>query len=175
MRLVEPTSVARPEPIRFASQLWQELALRDDWVAQPKFDGWRCVVERDTEVKLWSRHGKAINAGELGLAGLEQELEHLPEGTVLDAEIVRGKGLFVFDMLYCSGVDMRSWPLEKRLYRMAEIVRHRKGVMPILGNTGQKGKLYELSLRGGHEGVVLKCLTAPYPPIDGAKWLKVKP
>jgi hypothetical protein len=66
----------------------RELPIGDSWVLQPKYDGWRLLIEvlHGGRARAWSRHGAAL-AGRLG--GLEDlAAAAIPAGTLLDGELV---------------------------------------------------------------------------------------
>lgn len=88
--------------------------LDEAWRAEPKVDGWRCLVHRtEAGVEAWTRHRKRL--GEvLGRprdlpAAIQGQLECLPPGTALDAEWTGSRTgmpeerLFVFDVLRQDG------------------------------------------------------------------------
>lgn len=57
----------------------------DDYIIEPKFDGWRAIVTVNGKVKLWTREKRPITIPEK----LRESLEalNLKQGTVLDGEI----------------------------------------------------------------------------------------
>lgn len=94
--------------------------LDDGWVAEPKVDGWRCLVHRtEAGVEAWTRHRKRL--GEvLGRprdlpASIQRQLEDLSLGTVLDAEWtgprtgMEKERLFVFDFLRLDSALVGPW------------------------------------------------------------------
>ncbi|HWI03746.1 MAG TPA: hypothetical protein VNT52_07965, partial [Acidimicrobiales bacterium] len=64
--------------------------LGEDWAFEPKLDGWRAVVHvRGGGVAVYSRPGRDMTHSLPQLAGLA---DAVPDGTVLDGEIVAGSG-----------------------------------------------------------------------------------
>jgi bifunctional non-homologous end joining protein LigD len=59
------------------------------WAIEPKLDGWRAVVTIDGRVRVRTRRGRDVSASLPELALLA---DHVPDGTVLDGELVAGKG-----------------------------------------------------------------------------------
>jgi DNA ligase-1 len=142
----EPVA-SRPYPFCLASPLEtdpSELGPREDWLAEWKWDGIRAqVVRRRGGVYLWSR-------GEELLAGRFPELEaaatRLPEGTVLDGEVLAYRGgvlpfavlqtrigrqrltpkvlaeapvaFMAYDLLEDDGADVRTLALAERRARL---------------------------------------------------------
>jgi ATP-dependent DNA ligase len=95
------------------AQLVNELPLGEGWQYEPKWDGFRGVLENDGgEVALWSRNGRPLlryfpELRELG--------ESLPPHSALDGEIViEHDGRLEFDLL-----QMRLHPAESRVRKLA--------------------------------------------------------
>ena len=84
--------IARPYPFHLAYQIEGELSdLGDvgDWQVEWKYDGIRCQsIKRDGQVFLWSRGEDLITEGFPEIAEAASEL---PDGTVLDGEILAYK------------------------------------------------------------------------------------
>ena len=59
------------------------------WAIEPKLDGWRALVYVDGGVKVRTRSGRNVTASLPELAGIA---EQVPDGTVLDGELVAGGG-----------------------------------------------------------------------------------
>lgn len=163
--LFDPTKLARPEPISFAGDVWNLLANNDDWIAQYKYDGTRCMVEwRDGGVRLWSRHGRQLaNSPEL----VNRLTSALPDGSVVEGELMNNYTFKAFDMLFYANNSLLGERLRKRL-DMLELHLPYTEVLEI------EPESYWLAKSKGHEGLVLKNLQDVYPPGGGAKWLKVK-
>ena len=96
------------------AQLVNELPLGKEWQYEPKWDGFRGVLENDGgELALWSRNGRPLlryfpELRELG--------GRLPPHSALDGEIViEDKGRLEFDLL-----QMRLHPAASRVNRLAE-------------------------------------------------------
>jgi len=95
------------------AQLVNELPAGDEWQYEPKWDGFRGVLENDGgELALWSRNGRPLlryfpELTELG--------DRLPPHSALDGEIViEQDGRLEFDLL-----QMRLHPAESRVRRLA--------------------------------------------------------
>lgn len=88
--LEDETPIARPYPFHLAYPVEEDLSkLGDpsDWQVEWKYDGIRCqVIKREGEVFLWSRGEDLITDSfpEISAAAAET----LPDGTVLDGEIL---------------------------------------------------------------------------------------
>jgi DNA ligase-1 len=151
-------ALSRPYPFFLASPLEapvETLGLREEWLAEWKWDGIRAqIVRRQGEIFLWSR-------GEELLAGRFPELEaaatHLPDGIVLDGEILAYRdgvlpfavlqtrigrqkltpkvlaaapvAFMAYDLLEEDGEDVREEPLIARRLRLRRVL---DGVSPRL-------------------------------------------
>jgi len=111
------------------------------WVYEIKLDGYRAVaVKTDGNVSLFSRRGKSFNQQ---YPYLVEALAELPEGTVVDGEVVAlddsGRPnfnllqsfrkeaahihYFIFDLLICDDRDLTKLPLTKRRELMKSLLK----------------------------------------------------
>jgi DNA ligase 1 len=152
---------SRPYPFCLAYQLDQGVAAlgdRDDWLVEWKWDGIRAqLIKRDEAVYLWSRGEELVTDRfpELRAAGAM-----LPEGTVLDGEIVAFRDgmplpfstlqhrigrqrltakvlaeapvvFLSYDLLEADGLDLRAHPLRERRTHLAQLLAERSPHLPI--------------------------------------------
>ena len=92
-----------------------EIPAGDDWIFEPKWDGFRCLVFRDgDEIFLQSRDGKPLNRyfPEVVTVLLEQ----LPQRCVLDGELV----IAAKDGLEFDALQLRLHPAASRVKMLAE-------------------------------------------------------
>lgn len=141
-----------PFPFCLAYPLEQEPERLGDvslWQAEWKWDGIRGqIIKRGGEIFIWSRGEELITPQ---FPELEKLLEILPDGIVLDGEILAvqdGKvlsfsslqkrlnrktiskknleespiGFYVYDLLEKDGIDIREQPLENRRKQLKEII-----------------------------------------------------
>ena len=120
-----------------------------NWVFEIKFDGYRAIaVKSDRGVNLFSRRHKSFNHQ---YPHLVKALAELPEGTVVDGEVValdesgrpnfnllqnsRSEAqhihYFIFDLLICQDRDLIRLPLSER--RSPREMLQRQKVRSILG------------------------------------------
>lgn len=155
-RLVAPddgeADVSRPYPFFLAAPLEAAPdALGDvgDWLAEWKWDGIRAqVVRRAGRCFVWSR-GEELMEGRF--PEIEAAARGLPDGTVIDGELLAWRGdapldfsvlqkrigrkapgagtlksapvaLMAYDLLEADGVDLRETPLHARRARLAQLV-----------------------------------------------------
>ena len=168
----------------------------DRWAFEPKWDGFRAIVQGDGHrLRILSRRGTDL-AGRLpelaALAGW------LPAGTTLDGELVvvdaggrvdfdgmRGRGfgqssagrlLFVaFDILTFAGepVITRRWDTRRDM--LGDLGLDGPNWCATPAYPGEGTTLFEATRVQGLEGVVAKRLDAPYRPgVRTKAWVKTK-
>jgi bifunctional non-homologous end joining protein LigD len=168
----------------------------DRWAFEPKWDGFRAIVQGDgRRLRIMSRRGTDL-AGRLpelaALAGW------LPAGTTLDGELVvvnaggrvdfdgmRGRGfgltspgqlLFVaFDILTFAGehVMTRRWDARRDI--LVDLGLDGPNWCTTPAYPGEGTTLFEATRVQGLEGVVAKRLDAPYRPgVRTKAWVKTK-
>ena len=128
------------------------------WQAEWKWDGIRGqIIKRGGEIFIWSRGEELITPQ---FPELEKLIEVLPDGTVLDGEILAvqdGKvlsfsslqkrlnrktiskkhlddspiGFFVYDLLETGGIDIREEPLAQRRALLKDIIAGIPGEFPV--------------------------------------------
>lgn len=144
---------ARPYPFYLAYQI--ESAPKDlgdpgEWMAEYKWDGIRGqLIRRGGDWHLWSRGEELITDQFPELAAT---LDHVPDGTVLDGELLAWQDdaprpfadlqkrlgrktvpkkvlkdapvvLLAYDLLEFGGKDLRPWPLRSRRDALTEVIR----------------------------------------------------
>ncbi len=85
--------------------------------------------------------------------------------------------VFLFDVLHLDGTDLIDLPDEQRHEALAKVVPAGM-LMPrlVTGDADEATAFFKDAVARGHEGVVVKALTAPYAAgRRGAGWIKVKP
>jgi ATP-dependent DNA ligase len=180
------------------AELVRELPAGPDWQYEPKWDGFRGVLENlDGETHLWSRNERPLLRYFPELAGLG---DRLPARSALDGEIVvEREGALDFDAL-----QMRLHPAESRIRRLsAEIpavyvafdvllwdgdevwrrpLEERRAALETLGfdlspatrdSEVARGWVERLDV-AGFDGVVAKRLGLPYLPGSREGVVKVK-
>lgn len=175
-------------------------AVAVDW----KLDGVRVQIHRDgKDVAIFTRTLDVITdrlpevvaaavALPLGSAVLDGEVIALgPEGRprrfqeTASRVASRGGGdsadrplsLYVFDLLHLDGADLLDAPAADRFHAASRIVPTALAVpRRMTADASEAAEHYDAALAQGHEGAVVKDLTAPYEAgRRGAGWLKVKP
>jgi DNA ligase-1 len=83
---------------------------------------------------------------------------------------------FFFDLLYCNGESLIDEPLARRLETLAAVLSPSMRVPQIVTSDVGEGQRFQAdALERGHEGVMVKSLSAPYAAgRRGSAWLKVK-
>ena len=144
--------IGQPYPFFLASPLDgspQDLGDRDQWLAEWKWDGIRGqIVRRGSQCSLWSRGEEIITDRFPEIVG---SAAALPDGTVLDGEVVAGASdrvlpfaklqqrigrkkltaalladiparFIAYDLLEYDGLDLRSRPLSERRAQLERLV-----------------------------------------------------
>jgi DNA ligase 1 len=156
LELVHPAassiSISRPYPFHLAHQYEGDIAALgniDEWQIEWKWDGIRSqVIRRSNEIFIWSRGEELVTERYPELA---QAAEHLPDGTVVDGEILpwrNGEPLpfaqlqrrigrktlgpkllrevpvvtLLYDLLEFGGEDWRTRPMAERRARLQQVV-----------------------------------------------------
>jgi ATP-dependent DNA ligase len=161
-------------------------AQRDNWVMEPKFDGWRWQVHiNEHEVRsIGGRNGKKHN----GPPAVDAILtDALPVGTILDGEMMWQDGLsssrvatfIAFDVLAVAGRDVcsRPWYERRRLLEVAMMNVPNGGCVGISPYGDVDDDTFYEWVGLGMEGAVLKRKDAPYRPGSRRRdgFVKIKP
>lgn len=150
-------------------------------VAQQKLDGGRVLCHIDNgEVLPTNRSGQKTTMG----GGVLKGLIHLPNGTVVDGEVMReetGEVYWLFDVLEFAGEDVSGETYEQRFARLTDEIEPglSEPVRVLETATTPKAKraLYERLMASGAEGIVFKRKDAPWNagrPSSGGTQLKCK-
>ncbi|MFJ9697958.1 DNA ligase [Kitasatospora sp. NPDC101183] len=166
-----------------------------------KLDGFRCVAfaRGDRPPFLQSRGGRDLAAEFPPIAAA---VARLPEGLVLDAELVAWRGgrfafgellhtrraraaapevalgLIAFDLLALPGRDVRRLPLtDRRRLLLGALADVPPPIQPVLATTDRAEALewMEQLAPTGVEGLVCKAADSPYRPRGGGRaWVKYR-
>jgi ATP-dependent DNA ligase len=183
------------------AELVKELPAGDGWQYEPKWDGFRGVLENDGgELALWSRNERPLLRYFPELRPLG---EALPPHTALDGEIViereghldfdamqmrlhpaesRVRKLsaeipaqyVVFDLLLWDGHEVWRRPLEERRAELAEHAPEGVRLSPFTGDLATAEDWLQRIETAGLDGVVAKRLGLPYLPGSREGVVKVK-
>jgi len=162
------------------------------WIFERKLDGIRCIAIRDGgAVRLLSRNDLSLDARypEIAAALSGQPRERF----ALDGEVVAFAGaqtsfarlaqrghhrvavfLYVFDLLWLDGYDVRPLPLlaRKRLLRAALDFADPIRLTPYRRERGRV--FFEEACRKGWEGLIAKRADSAYTDRRSRDWLKLK-
>lgn len=168
-----------------------------DWIIETKFDGYRVLGRIDgDDVRIFTRNGNdwteklqpiADGLAELGLtsAWLDGEIVVLNDAGIPDfnrlqnaidnartAEIV----LFVFDVPFLGGMDLRSVPLASRRKVLEELFAERESEIVRFSQAFEvaPAQLLGAACQMGLEGVMAKRADAPYVSGRTETWVKLK-
>lgn len=196
-----PPNPHKIEPM--LATLGRELPKGPDWLYEVKWDGVRtlCTI-KNGQAFFQSRNGLAYNSYFPELGDLPKALD-LKSG-VVDGEIVAmdasgrsnfqaiqprlggmlpgkhkradpsGISLYLFDVLFKDGKDLRELPLRKRRAVLTEILRPSERFKLSIALDGSAQVVMEVAAENELEGIVAKRLDSPYSSGRSSAWVKVK-
>ena len=162
------------------------------WIFERKLDGIRCIAVRDGgPVRLLSRNDLSLDSRypEIATAlGAEPR-----ERFAIDGEVVAFEGaqtsfarlaqrghrrvrvfLYVFDVLWLDGCDVRPLPLSARKRLLRSELTFADGVRLTPHRNGAGEAMFAEACRKGWEGVIAKRASSPYADRRSRDWLKFK-
>ncbi|MGH3008381.1 MAG: ATP-dependent DNA ligase [Gaiellaceae bacterium] len=184
------------------AELVLELPGGGGWRYEPKWDGFRGVLENDGgELALWSRNGRPLLRY---FPELREVGERLPPHSALDGEIVIAHGgaldfdamqmrlhpaesrvrklaaeipatFVAFDLLLWKGKPVHEKPIEKRRAELEKVAAGKVQLSPVSDDVEQGREWLQTLQAAGFDGVVAKRLGLPYLPGSREGVVKVKP
>jgi len=167
-----------------------------DWVVETKFDGYRLLARVEgKEVKLFTRNGNdwtskfkplAEAVASLGLksAWLDGEIVVLNESgvpdfnalqTSIDNSRTKNIQLFLFDVPFLNGMDLRAVPVVTRRAKLKELLEGHEGSVRYSESfAALPQQMLNAACQLGLEGVLLKRSDSPYVSRRTETWLKLK-
>ncbi len=172
------------------------------FVLQPKFDGFRVLIQRDGggRVRFWSRHGTALTAGVGDLCDVARDT--IPPGTIVDGELIAlseteqgvaqdfaavGRAVFgrravdrsrlhvvAFDLLELDGEDLRAQSWRARDTHLRELLAGSSGRLQAIDTLDATPATHDSVVALGYEGTVLKQPRSLYRPGRQSTWRKLK-
>ena len=159
-----------------------EIPAGDGWTYEIKLDGYRLeAVKNNGRVTLYSRRKNVLNAK---FGSIAQGLADLPDGTILDGELVAldAKGVsnfnllqnfksarqqihyYAFDVLAHQGVSLIENPLTERRKILEAVLPRRPGITQSAVETGAATQILKFVKAHGLEGVIAKRAEGAYEP-----------
>ncbi len=129
-------------------------------------------VARSLPATSFVLDGEALALGE---DGRPRPFQETASRTAMSAGVVVTP--YFFDVLHLDGVDLIDAPASERAAALDRLVppEHRVPRL-VTASASEASAFLDQTLGSGHEGVVVKSLTAPYDAgRRGASWVKVKP
>src|SRR5262245_48980211 len=166
---------------------------REGWLFELKWDGFRCIAEKDRQgIRLYSRNQNdftkrfpviAEQVGALDNVILDGELCALDENGhprfewLVNRGPQRGKLVYyVFDLLRLGDKDLRSEPLFRRKKLLQKLLKKNDTLRYVDHIENDGLAMYAGALALGLEGIVAKDANSPYVegPAENRFWLKIK-
>ncbi|MCZ0960989.1 DNA ligase D [Paracoccus benzoatiresistens] len=167
------------------------------WLHEVKFDGYRLQARLEgQEVRLLTRSG--LDWTDRFGSEITDALRALPaESAIMDGELVVESGagssdfsalqadlsegrndrfvLYVFDLMYLNGYDLRDAPLIARKGALEDLVGMEPGRVRFSSHFGESGSMVlRHACRLSLEGIISKEADAPYRSGRGKGWIKSK-
>ena len=163
-----------------------------NWIYERKLDGIRCIAIRNAnDLKLLSRNDLLQNDRYPEL--VEALTAERCERFVIDGEVVAFEGaqtsfarlaqrhqhyvpvfLYVFDILWLEGHDVRPLPLRTRKRLLKSALQFHGNVRWTQYRNSDGEALFEEACRKGWEGLIAKRADSPYVTTRSKDWLKFK-
>ncbi len=183
--LIAPTMEmppSHPYPF-FLANTWEGKLPVQDFLVEWKWDGIRCMaIKRNNQVFLWSRGEEIITHQ---FPEIEKSLMNLPDGTVIDGELLPVQNGEVadfsilqirlgrkkvsskmmeenpvifraYDLLECNGTDLRTLPLLERKLKLEQIGWNDVSPFWSVSNEAELEQFRSRSLEHRAEGLMLK-------------------
>ncbi len=163
------------------------------WIFERKLDGIRCIAVRDGgPVKLWSRNDLALNDRypEIAEALAQQPAPRFAvdgevvafDGTQTSFERLARRGrervavyLYVFDLLWLEGRDVRPLPLRERKRLLRDALRWHDPIRFTPHRNRDGEAFFREACPKGWEGLIAKRADSPYASRARSRdWLKFK-
>ena len=178
-----------------AAQTVKELPAGDEWLYEPKLDGYRALVLKDAErLLVLSRNHKDLTRMYPKVAAAGQRLN--ARQAVIDGEVVAlaedGRPSFqalqhrtshpkhrivfyAFDVLHLDGRDLMNEPLLRRRARLPKIIGEDATIRLSRDLPGSVADIVRTLRAAGIEGVVAKRKRSTYQPGErSSDWVKLK-
>jgi bifunctional non-homologous end joining protein LigD len=176
----------------------------DDWVFEPKLDGWRIILHKDgNRIEAFTRHGRNVTAQFPELQELTENIT--AASAILDCEGVcvrDGRSIFddfqyrgrltnshkieaarvthpttfvAFDVLYLDGFDLTTKPLLERKEHLHRTIIPSSSITPIMFVERNGVQLKKKTEQLDWEGIVAKKIDSNYKlDTRSSNWLKIK-
>ncbi len=169
----------------------------DDWLSEMKFDGYRalCRIENGKAriftrehldwSKRWPQLVEALAVLQADDAWIDGEVVAVLDDGSISFEALQDRSgfenmqlaLYVFDLLYLNGRDLRAAPLLERKQLLRELVpgADDSGLIRFSEHVvGSAAEVYRHACMHGMEGTVVKRADAVYSGRRDRSWLKLK-
>jgi bifunctional non-homologous end joining protein LigD len=162
-----------------------------NWTYELKYDGFRAIAAIvDGRIAMWSRNELDLAPRFPHIAGALRRLRG-PE-MVIDGEVValdeqgaprfqllqqgeKREKMFVFDLLWLDGRDLRQLRYKERRTLLEKLLRRTPAPITISQKLDEPGeKALDRARESGFEGIIAKKNSSCYEPRRSRDWLKIK-
>jgi bifunctional non-homologous end joining protein LigD len=161
------------------------------WAYELKYDGFRALVAfSNGNLAIWSRNEldlaprfpritEQLAKLEVGEAVIDGEIVATDEQGVPRFQLLQGgahrETIFVFDLLWLDGHDLRQRPYVERRSLLERLLRRPPTNIALSKQLEMSGaEALEMAAKAGWEGIIAKHKSSPYEPRRSREWLKLK-
>src|SRR5207245_8210627 len=161
-----------------------------NWAYELKYDGFRALTALvDGRLAMWSRNqidlsgrfpriAAAMEKLKIGEAVLDGEIVALDEHGAPRFQLLQQGNrelIFVFDVLWLDGNDLRQQRYEDRRRLLEKLLRRPPARVSLAERLEGPGKsALKRAAGAGYEGIIAKKLTSCYETRRSREWLKIK-
>jgi bifunctional non-homologous end joining protein LigD len=193
LRSVHPVPdrlLAKMFPIMLATLVDAPPADEENWIFELKYDGYRAISALSGgRVAMWTRNkldlterfpriAQALGRVTVGEAVIDGEICALdPQGAPKFELMQQGAEdvLFVFDLLWLDGEDLRERPLEQRRDLLVSLLANSPSELRLAERVeGSAKDALAAAERGGYEGLISKQRGSLYESRRSRSWQKLK-
>ncbi|HET7711322.1 MAG TPA: DNA ligase D [Thermoanaerobaculia bacterium] len=160
------------------------------WIYELKYDGFRAITAlAGGSLAMWSRNqldlaprfpsvAKAVAGLKVPDVVLDGEIVAVDEDGVPRFQLLQGghrEKLFLFDVLWLDGRDLRRLPYEERRSILGKLIKRPPAEVALAERFTVGGKeALRRAAAGGYEGVIAKRRGSIYEMRRSREWLKIK-
>jgi bifunctional non-homologous end joining protein LigD len=163
----------------------------EEWAYELKYDGFRAVAALvDGKLAMWSRNeldliprfprvAAALRRLKVREAVLDGEIVAVDAAGIPRFQLLQGgdqrERIFIFDVLWLDGEDLRRRPYSERRSILQKLLRRPPAGVELAQQLRENGdEALERAAAEGYEGIIAKRRSSSYEGRRSKQWLKVK-